>query len=210
MPLSLGSAFFFWRLGWEMRENELDAFDQGMQQLVDGWRGSLDTPMLMLTQGGAFDPMALLAVATFVLLVGAGRLREMRFFAISVIGCIVLNVALKLLFHRARPHVDLPYLIVRPESFSFPSGHTMGSAGVLGSIAIVVRALKPPRAVWIPMALVCGSLVLGVATSRVYLGAHYPSDVVGGLLGAASWLSAVTGWAYPRLLPHESTASPPA
>ena len=86
----------------------------------------------------------------------------------------------------------------------------MGSAGVLGSLAVVVRVLRPPRAVWLSVAALCAAMILGVALSRVYLGAHYPSDVLGGLFAAASWISAVTGWVYPRLLPHERTtpASP--
>lgn len=209
VPLSLGSAFFFARLAWEVHEKELDAFDVAMQHVVNGWRGSLDTPMLLLTDNGSFGPMALLAVTVFVLLVGAGRPREARFFAVSALGCVLLNVLLKLAFQRARPHAELPYLIVRPSSFSFPSGHTMGSAGVLGSVAIVLRVLRPPRLIWIASGVLCLCLVLGVATSRVYLGAHYPSDVLGGLLAASSWLAAVTGWTYPRLLPHEATIPPP-
>ena len=85
----------------------------------------------------------------------------------------------------------------------------MGSAGVLGSLAVVVRVLRPRRAVWLTVA-VCNALaILGVALSRVYLGAHYPSDVLGGLFAAASWISAVTGWIYPRLLPHERSTGTP-
>ena len=82
----------------------------------------------------------------------------------------------------------------------------MGSAGVVASLAVVVRVLRPRRVVWITCSALCALFVIGVALSRVYLGAHYPSDVLGGLLAAASWLSAVTGWVYPRLLPHERTA----
>ena len=123
----------------------------------------------------------------------------------SSVGCLLLNVLLKVLFHRARPHAEPAYLLPRPSSFSFPSGHTMGSAGVLGTLAVIARVLRPRRAVWLTVA-VCNALaVLGVALSRVYLGAHYPSDVLGGLFAAASWISAVTGWVYPRLLPHERT-----
>jgi undecaprenyl-diphosphatase len=138
-----------------------------------------------------------------VLLVSAGKGKESRFLLASAVGCVVLNLLLKLAFQRARPHAEPAYLLPRPSSLSFPSGHTMGSAGVLGSLAVVVRVLRPRRAVWLSVAVLCALAVLGVALSRVYLGAHYPSDVLGGLFAAASWISAVTGWVYPRLLPHE-------
>jgi undecaprenyl-diphosphatase len=205
VPLSLVSAMFFARLGWELSENELDVFDAGAQKLVDGWRGSWDGSMVFLTTAGDIVPMTLLASAVLVLLVAARKNRESRFFLSSALGCLMLNVLLKLLFHRARPHAEPAYLIPRPSSMSFPSGHTMGSAGVLGSLAVVVRVLRPRRVVWMSVVALCAPAILGVALSRVYLGAHYPSDVLGGLFAAASWISAVTGWAYPRLLPHERT-----
>ncbi len=49
VPLSLVSAMFFARLGWELHENELDVFDAAAQKLVDGWRGSFDQLMVFLT-----------------------------------------------------------------------------------------------------------------------------------------------------------------
>jgi len=203
VPLSLLSAMFFVRLSWEMHENELLPFDARVQQLVDGWRGPYDALMVFLTAAGDSLPMTLLVLATLILLLSAGKTRESRFLLVSAVGCVLLNVLLKLAFQRARPHAEPAYLLPRPRSLSYPSGHTMGSAGVLGSLAVIVRVLRPRRVVWVAVAVLSALLVLGVALSRVYLGAHYPSDVLGGLFAAASWISAVTGWVYPRLLPHE-------
>lgn len=208
VPLSLLSAMFFVRLGWELHEGRLDPLDAAVQRLVDGFRGSYDVSMVFLTAAGDFLPMTLAVCVALLLLIAAGRPRESRFLLWSTLGCLLLNVLLKLLFHRARPHLEPAYLLPRPSSFSFPSGHTMGSAGVLGSLAVIVRVLRPRRAVWITVVVFNALAILGVALSRVYLGAHYPSDVLGGLFAAASWISAVTGWVYPRLLPHERTTVP--
>jgi undecaprenyl-diphosphatase len=205
VPLCLASATFFVRLAWELHERELDVFDASAQRLVDSWRGSYDDLMVFLTSAGDVIPMTLLVTAVFVVLLAAGKTRESRFLVLSSLGCVLLNVLLKLVFQRARPHAEPAYLLPRPSSFSFPSGHTMGSAGVLGSLAVVVRVLRPRRAVWLSAAVLSTLMVLGVALSRVYLGAHYPSDVLGGLFAAAAWISLVTGWVYPRLLPHERT-----
>ncbi|HET7539426.1 MAG TPA: phosphatase PAP2 family protein [Polyangiaceae bacterium] len=205
VPLSLASALFFARLAWEVHQNALDGFDAAVQQFVNGLRGSYDGSMVFLTTFGGGLPMTLLVCAVLILLVAAGKTRESRFLLWSTIGSLFLNLLLKLLFHRARPHAEPAYLLPRPDSLSFPSGHAMAAASVLGSLAVVVRVLGPRRAVWLSVALFSALTIVGVALSRVYLGAHYPSDVLGGLFAAGAWVSAVTGWVYPRLLPHERT-----
>ena len=209
VPLSLGAAGFFVRLAFEVSENKLDVFDSAVQRLVDSWRGSCDTLMIFMTDAGSAVPMTLCTLTIALLLLAAGRSKELRFLLVSAPGCLLLNLLLKVLFHRARPDAEFPYLLPRPTSFSFPSGHTMGNVGVVGSFVVIVRALRPPRVVWASVAVLGNAWIAGVALSRVYLGAHYPSDVLGGLFASFAWLSAVTGWAYPRLLPHERTAPAP-
>ncbi|MEP7052186.1 MAG: phosphatase PAP2 family protein [Pseudomonadota bacterium] len=209
VPLSLGAAIFFVRLASEVNEHELDAFDSSVQQWVDGVRGPGDALMIFMTDAGSVLPMLCLTLIALILLLAARRRREVRFLLVSALGCLALNVLLKSLFHRARPGAELPYLLARPTSWSFPSGHTMGAVGVVGSLVVIVRVLRPARVVWVPSAVLGSAWIVGVALSRVYLGAHYPSDVLGGLFAAFAWLSAVTGWAYPRLLPHERTTAEP-
>lgn len=211
VPLSVGSAIFFLRLGTEMREGRLDAFDHALQRAIDGWRGREDVIMLAATRAGGFLPMTCLTGLALLLLVLSRRPREARYLLVSAGGCLLLNVGLKLAFHRARPGA-LPYLIARPTSLSFPSGHTMGTTGVIGSLVVIAYALHAQTPVRWLITAAGVSIVLCVGVSRIYLGAHYPSDVLGGVLAAAAWISAATGWAFPRLLPGERAplgVSPP-
>lgn len=201
--LTLGSVWFFVELASEVREDELGPVDEAVAQAVMAWRGYVDLPMLALTEFGSGVGMALLATAGVFVSALRGRRREAIFLTVAGLGTGLLNWALKLGFHRARPDAMLRYVVDTPASFSFPSGHAMGSAGVLASVVVVAIASGLPRAYRVPVALVSALLALGVALSRVYFGVHYPSDVLGGQLAACAWVSAVTGVFYPRLLPGE-------
>jgi undecaprenyl-diphosphatase len=207
LPLSLSSTLSLLYLGAEMREGDLVGIDTIVSGVVQGWRGSMDGLMLALTQLGGGSGMAVVSFAMIAVLLIMKRKRTALFMALAALGTLVLSVGLKLLFHRARPG-DLTYLIQVPSSFSFPSGHAMGSMGVLASVLVVLYAVRAPRVLRLLATLVIAPFVFGVALSRVYFGVHYPSDVVGGQLAAAAWVSALTGWFYPRLFPGEETLEP--
>ncbi|MEY4550615.1 MAG: hypothetical protein RL685_6810 [Pseudomonadota bacterium] len=206
VPLSAASSASFIYLAAEMRDGDLDSVDAAIAGVVHSWRGSMDGLMLLLTQTGGGRGMASVCVAVALVLLIARRRRTALFMALGGLGTLVLITSLKLLFHRARP--DLVYLIQTPSSFSFPSGHAMGSMGIMASTVVVLHALGTPRLLRRAATLVIGLYVFGVALSRVYFGVHFPSDVIGGQLGAAAWVSALTGWFYPRLFPGEETVEP--
>jgi undecaprenyl-diphosphatase len=128
------------------------------------------------------------AVAGFVL-VRRHRQREALFVAVVLAGSILLNTAMKLFFHRARP--VLPWAVTPPD-YSFPSGHSMNSMALGLAITLVVWRLAGPR--WGAVSLVVALLVAGwIGLSRIYLGAHYPTDVLGGFATAALWVGIVVG-----------------
>ena len=107
-----------------------------------------------------------------------GTLRDLRLLAVVPFG-MVLNVTLKHLFQRPRPVLDEP--LVELATFSFPSGHAVASTVFYGALCAVVFAHTRSR-VLRALAGVGGLLmVLLVTFSRVYLGAHYLSDVVAGV-----------------------------
>ncbi len=106
--------------------------------------------------------------------------------AMTTAGALVINPIFKEVFSRPRPALHDPDLTLR--TFSFPSGHSMGSAAVYGALAIVL-ARRLRGAVWAPLVVAAAVLiVLLVGASRVYLGAHYPTDVVAGWILGLAWL----------------------
>jgi membrane-associated phospholipid phosphatase len=111
----------------------------------------------------------------------------------ALVGDLALNEALKRAVHRDRPTYGAAYL--HGHSFSFPSGHAMGSIVAYGMLAYVLAHRAYPGRVprWALYAT-AAAIVLGIGLSRVYLGVHYPSDVVGGWAAGAGWLSfCITG-----------------
>lgn len=91
---------------------------------------------------------------------------------------IAIDLALKRVFARERPHLFDKLAI--PTDYSFPSGHSMSAVGVWGVIAAVMIALYPERR-GVVLALAV-PLILSIGLSRIYLGVHWPSDVLGGFL----------------------------
>lgn len=207
LPLASLSLLCFVKLAFEVRAGEMDGVDSAVSAWVASWRGGADKLMLTFTHFGGPSWMVILALAVVAALLMLRRAKEARFLIVSATGALILNSLLKLAFSRARPEAESLYLLPPPVSFSFPSGHAMCSLGVLGSLMVLARVLELRP--WLRV-LVMSSAALSVflvGTSRVYFGVHYPSDVLGGQLAGAAWVSAVTGWFYPRLLPGEASGA---
>ena len=107
--------------------------------------------------------------------------------AIAVAGGAMLNVAMKYTFHRARPSFDDPLLTLL--TYSFPSGHTAGSTLFYGVLASYLTAHHAGWAARGCIFLAALAMVLLVGTSRMYLGVHYFSDVLGAMAEGAAWLA---------------------
>ena len=110
------------------------------------------------------------------------RYREGLFWLLSVGGSALLNLGVKTYFARDRP--DLWEAVVAEHSFSFPSGHAMGSATL--ATALVLLAWRT-RYHW-PALILLPAFALTVGIARIYLGVHYPSDILAGFAVAVAWV----------------------
>ncbi len=120
-----------------------------------------------------------------VLLVARRRFSLVAFLVVAWGGALLLYSLTKLFVHRSRPPSDI--WLTHVGSTSFPSGHATQSLATFVALALV-------GAVWLPSARAAGitlaiALAIGVAWSRVYLGVHWTTDVIAGLLIAAAWLA---------------------
>lgn len=96
------------------------------------------------------------------------------------------NHLLKLFFHRARPTL-LPHMVTE-HSFSFPSGHATASTLLYGTLIFVMALFFKEKKSRLIAQIIVDILILSIVISRVYLGVHYPSDVLAGVLLGSSWL----------------------
>lgn len=135
------------------------------------------------------SPGGVLAM-TAILAVWLWRRRERYWLAalmLSVPVGLMMNILLKYLFQRERPQFEEPLLTLA--TYSFPSGHTSGAMLFYGFlVAYIVRSTNRKRW-WLWSAAVAGLMVLLVAVSRVYLGAHFLSDVLAAIAEGCLWLT---------------------
>jgi undecaprenyl-diphosphatase len=146
---------------------------------------SRDVWAIFLTQLGGVHIMALVSAALVLLLLQQRRFRDARFFALSVGGAALLNVLVKAFFGRARPQL---WLSPAPElDYGFPSGHSMLTMAFVAALVIIAW---PTRGRW-PMLVLGGAFVALIGLTRLYLGVHFPSDVLAGWCASLAWVTGV-------------------
>ena len=183
------SAFVVWafaEITEEVIEGESRRFDRAVLLWIDAnvpeW---LDTPMRLVTALGYYSvvvPLMLVAVLVFYRV--RWRLSAVLLF-VSTAGGAVLTTVLKAVFQRSRP--DIVESGYTASFYSFPSGHATVAVGFYGALTLILAYHLRGPARW--AAVIFGAvLVLSIGFSRLYLGVHYPTDVLAGFLAAPLWL----------------------
>lgn len=185
-------------LGWvalEVMRGAATGFDQAVRVAVHSWAApALTRAMEAVTQLGSSLSLVALGAVAILSLAMRGRRRAAALLAICAFGGEAWDEALKLVFRRPRP---VPFYGHAPWTYSFPSGHTVASCCFYCALAAILAAgltsFACKAAVWVAAV----AITLAVGLSRIYLGVHYPTDVIGGYLAAIFWLSLV--WTVYRL-----------
>jgi len=172
----------FAELADEVREGEPFGFDEPLLLLAHAMaRDGFDRVFLLCSKIGYEWGVVPADIALVVVLALLRRYRESLFVALATGGSALLNLATKQFFLRDRPSL---WESIAPEtSYSFPSGHAMGSM----TLAVVLILLAwPTRWRW-PVLIAMAVFVPMVGLSRIYLGVHYPSDILAGWTAASAW-----------------------
>ncbi len=185
--LAAAAIFIFASLSEEIVEKEPFEFDPVIIDAVRSYSSpGLDRVMLFFTEIGSKLALGiLLAVGMLWLWFKRQNLWGMVFFLLAVGGGGLLNLLLKNAFQRKRPNADP---LVEALGFSFPSGHAMGSMVYYGFLGyLVVRSKRKPlrKTGW---TLLFAVAIIGIGISRIYLGVHYPSDIIAGYSAGLVWL----------------------
>jgi undecaprenyl-diphosphatase len=183
------SALFGW-LADEILHGEKPSYDDLVRGAVHSWASPPLTDcargITLLGSSAFLLPLSALLCWRFV---KAGRKHAGIFLVIAAAGAQALDEAVKLLFHRQRPEAFFGYH--DPASYSFPSGHAFSSLTFYGVLAVMVSVRIESRfrraVLWAAAAI----LPLLIGFTRVYLGVHYPSDVLAGYAAAVIWMTAV-------------------
>lgn len=206
-------AFAFVKIADEMAEGDTRGFDEaillGLRQAGDIRRPIgpqwLEAAMIDVTSLGGVPVLTMIAVIAVLYLFVSRQFASAALLAVSIAGGGLLTAVLK--FGFARPRPDLVDHLVTVHSMSFPSGHAMSSAVVYLTIGALLANAERRRDVRGYIFVVAGFLTLVVGMSRVFLGVHYPTDVLAGwTLGSAwallCWLAA--RWLRPQDHEHEA------
>ena len=164
-----------------------------------------------LTALGGETILTLVTVIACCYLSLAGRRDLSLFAAASVIGGTVLMYTLKGFFDRPRPEL-VPHILVTVSSYSFPSGHAMGSAIVYLTLGTMLAEAARSWRLKAYVLTVAVLLTLVVGSTRVFLGVHYPTDVLAGWAAGFLWAygcrTLVRFWRYWRR--HRNAFDTPA
>lgn len=179
--------YLFSEIAEEAMEQEVWFFDSA----IIGFFQSIETPALDVFMIAVTELGSVWFVTAFALLViGLLWFKErdkwgVLFFLIAVGGGALLTLLLKKLYGRERPSINPEIDAI---GFSFPSGHSMGSIIFYGFVMyLVLRSRKSSLFKGITISLL-GVLIALIGISRIYLSAHFPSDVLAGFTAGAIWL----------------------
>ncbi|EKD86973.1 MAG: phosphoesterase PA-phosphatase related protein [uncultured bacterium] len=182
--ISLVSLYVFLKISHDVFESELFLFDSTLTNFLFSLRSPMLTDiMISITSLGSVYVLliASLSVAFYLFI---KRRRDAVIYLMFLYSGVFLNLILKLMYQRPRPSL---HPLINENTYSFPSGHAMNSFVFFSAMTYLVLRQTKNKKLRSLVLIVSIAAVLAIGVSRVYLGVHYPSDVVAGYIAGFLW-----------------------
>lgn len=179
--------FIFVFITHELLKDELKGFDTVIYNLIISIKSPFFTEIFKLITFFA-SPIFLITLSILLFLV----FKNKKYGLLSMINLIIVvavNQILKLIFSRPRP---FEWMLIEESGYSFPSGHAMVSMGFYGMLIFLIwqtNIQKTKKKIWTTILTI---LIILIGISRIYLGVHYASDIIGGFVLTLSYLITAT------------------
>lgn len=186
--LTVGCLIGFSGMAIAISRHEILMFDSYLISVIRVLEYPVLTPIMkFFTMIGNTESVIVLSVIVLLILYLRTKSRsEFILVFLVIIGAPVINRILKEFFQRARPDF---HRLIEIGGYSFPSGHAMNAMAFYGIVAFILWRHIPTRIGRTVLILFSGLFIFTIGLSRVYLGVHYPSDIIAGYLASGFWLS---------------------
>jgi undecaprenyl-diphosphatase len=194
--LSLLFAIGFGLIAFSISYKKIEKFDTHTAEYLQSLNSpNLTNVMKFFTFIGSGTVIAIIVIFAMIFLYRVLKHRSELVLLIGVvIGSALLNLVLKIVFHRARPTINR---LIDINGYSFPSGHSMAAFTLYGILTFLLwKHISSYRGRGL-LIIISVVMIIMIGISRIYLGVHYPSDVLGGFLASSTWLI-FSIWTYQR------------
>lgn len=188
LAVAVLALFLFAWLGSEVIQGDTRHFDQVVREWAHRFASPGMTRAMNAVSLLGYNVLIVELVIAFAVFAWLRWKRAAVWLAVAMTGSLALDLSLKYAYHRTRP---IAFFGVAPRSYSFPSGHALCSLCFYGVMAGLVSARTKSLAWRLAIWTAAAVLVIAIGFSRIYLGVHYPSDVLAGYLAATVWVGAV-------------------
>jgi undecaprenyl-diphosphatase len=188
IALAVAMLFVFAWIAEEVAHSATLRFDNAIRDYVHQFASPVVTACMQVLSIIGGQVLTALSVILPVVLWWRAKRRAALWLAVTTLGALVLDLALKYAFHRHRP---TPFFGSLPTTYSFPSGHSLFSFCFFGTLAGLMASRTSSKSLKAVIYVLAALLIFSIGLSRIYLGVHYPTDVVAGYLAAGIWVTTV-------------------
>ena len=167
--------------------DELSTLDKNVYEFISSYRTSALTTVFMTIT--FFSSPWFLLIVSFCLVFIFKNKKYCLLSFLNLVVIVFLNQILKYIFSRPRP---FEWMITEESGYSFPSGHAMVSTAFYGMLIFLIWRLEINKKFKIMWTIILSLLIILIGISRIYLGVHYTSDIIGGFTLSLSYLLITT------------------